>query len=125
MVFPLPILWKLKISPLRKYSIMAIFAVGTICIITSIIRVAQIHDRSGSRQPSPSWLALWAMIETAIGRASADGHLPLILSLTAASCGCRLPAYFRPTLSVPKTEQSGLLKFPLPTEELTTQRVPK
>lgn len=66
MLFPLPTLWKLKMSPLRKYSIMAIFGVGTICIVTSIVRVAQIRSKSGSKQPSPSWLELWAMVEAAV-----------------------------------------------------------
>ena len=68
MTFPLPTLWKLKMSPLRKYSIMAIFGVGTICIITSIVRVAQIRSKSGSKQPSPSWLELWALVEAAVGK---------------------------------------------------------
>lgn len=68
LIFPLRILWRLQLSPLRKYSIMAIFGVGTICIIASIIRVVQIQSKSGSKQPSPSWLEVWAMVEAAIGK---------------------------------------------------------
>lgn len=68
MILPLQILWRLQLSPMRKYSIMAIFGVGTICIITSIIRVVQIRSQSGSKQPSPSWLELWAMVEAAVGK---------------------------------------------------------
>ncbi|KAL8822429.1 MAG: hypothetical protein Q9191_006835 [Dirinaria sp. TL-2023a] len=45
---------------------MAVFGVGTICIVTSIVRVAQIRSKSGSKQPSPSWLELWAMVEAAV-----------------------------------------------------------
>lgn len=68
MIFPLRILWKLKMSPLRKYGIMSLFGVGILCIITSIIRVVRIQARTGSKQPAPPWLELWAMIEASIGQ---------------------------------------------------------
>ncbi|KAL8991929.1 MAG: hypothetical protein Q9169_007521, partial [Polycauliona sp. 2 TL-2023] len=66
MVFPLQILWNLQLNRTRKISIMAIFGVGIVCIITSIIRVANIHSRAQSSQPAPSWLMLWAVIEAAV-----------------------------------------------------------
>ncbi|KAI4233166.1 MAG: hypothetical protein L6R40_007168 [Gallowayella cf. fulva] len=66
MIFPLRILWNLKLSLVRKISIMAIFGVGVVCILTSIIRVSQISSRAKSRQPSPSWLIVWAIVEAAI-----------------------------------------------------------
>ncbi|KAL8724990.1 MAG: hypothetical protein Q9166_007639 [cf. Caloplaca sp. 2 TL-2023] len=66
MVFPLRVLWNLKLDTVRKLSIMAIFGVGIICIITSIIRVAQIHSKAKAKQPSPSWLIVWAVIEASI-----------------------------------------------------------
>lgn len=68
MIFPLRILWNLKLSLVRKISIMAIFGVGVVCILTSIIRVSQISSRAKSRQPSPSWLIVWAIVEAAIGK---------------------------------------------------------
>ncbi|KAL8672242.1 MAG: hypothetical protein Q9168_003289 [Polycauliona sp. 1 TL-2023] len=45
---------------------MAIFGVGIVCIITSVIRVANIQSQARSSQPAPSWLILWAVIEAAI-----------------------------------------------------------
>ncbi|KAL8695599.1 MAG: hypothetical protein Q9224_003310 [Gallowayella concinna] len=66
MIFPLRILWNLQLNLIRKISIMAIFGVGLVCIITSIIRVAQIHSKAQSKQPSPSWLIVWAIIEASI-----------------------------------------------------------
>lgn len=67
MVFPLRVLWNLKLSPLRKLGIMSVFGVGILCMVTSTIRVAQIRAKSGTKQPSPSWLEVWAMVETGIG----------------------------------------------------------
>ncbi|KAI4271822.1 MAG: hypothetical protein L6R38_006767 [Xanthoria sp. 2 TBL-2021] len=67
MIFPLRILWNLRLNRVRKLSIMAIFGVGIVCIITSIIRVANIHSKAQSSQPAPSWLMLWAVVEAAIG----------------------------------------------------------
>ncbi|KAI4223306.1 MAG: hypothetical protein L6R36_005510 [Xanthoria steineri] len=66
MIFPLRILWSLRLSRVRKVSIMAVFGVGIICIITSIVRVTNIHKRAHASQPAPSWLILWAVIEAAI-----------------------------------------------------------
>ena len=79
MIFPLQILWKLKIGRLRKYSIMALFAVGTLCIITSILRIVKIHAKSGWNQATPSWLMLWAMIEAAIGMFRSVPRSPSLL----------------------------------------------
>ena len=68
MLFPLQILWNLRLDRVRKLSIMAIFGVGIVCIVTSTIRVANIHSRTQGSQPAPSWLMLWAVIEAAIGK---------------------------------------------------------
>ncbi|KAL8919906.1 MAG: hypothetical protein Q9172_004754 [Xanthocarpia lactea] len=66
MMFPLRILWNLQLNRIRKLSIMAIFGVGIVCIITSIVRVANLHSKAQSSQPSPSWLILWAVVEASI-----------------------------------------------------------
>ncbi|KAL8812128.1 MAG: hypothetical protein Q9200_001272 [Gallowayella weberi] len=66
MIFPLRILHMLQLGRIRKISIMAIFGVGMICIVTSIIRVTQIHSKSRSKQPSPSWLIVWAIVEASV-----------------------------------------------------------
>ena len=71
MLFPLQILWNLRLNRIRKLSIMAILGVGIVCIFTSIIRVANIHSRTQASQPAPSWLVLWAVIEADIGKTTA------------------------------------------------------
>ena len=68
MMLPLRILWRLRLSLIRKICIMAVFGVGTICIITSTIRVIQIQSDSKSKQPSPSWLMVWAQVEAGVGK---------------------------------------------------------
>lgn len=123
MIFPLPTLWKLKMSPLRKYSIMAIFGVGTFCIITSIIRVVQIRSKSGSKQPSPSWLELWAMVEAAIGELYHQGcswyatNVDLIFS-----CCCSVPSNLWAPSPINKAQQSWLLKFVFPIQVWSPQQ---
>ncbi|KAL8950597.1 MAG: hypothetical protein Q9222_003377 [Ikaeria aurantiellina] len=66
MIFPLRLLWNLQLNLIRKISLMAIFGVGIICLVTSTIRIVQIQSKSNSKQPSPSWLEVWAIIEAAI-----------------------------------------------------------
>jgi hypothetical protein len=71
MILPIRMIWNLQIPRRQKQSIGAIFGVGVICIIVAIIRVVQIGVKSRSDStPSSSWLALWAMIEAAIGTSS-------------------------------------------------------
>jgi len=82
MILPLRMIWNLQIPRAQKQSIAGIFCIGVICIIGAIVRVVQIGVKSGSDStPSSSWLALWAMIEAAIGTWS--GFFP--------SAFCRFP----------------------------------
>ena len=65
-LFPARVLWNLQMTKAKKYSVMAVFAVGSLCIVTATIRVASITAATGAGMPSPSWLMTWAMVETAI-----------------------------------------------------------
>jgi hypothetical protein len=68
MILPIRMIWNLQIPRAQKQSIGGIFGVGVICIVAAIVRVIQIGVKSRSNStPSSSWLALWAMIEAAIG----------------------------------------------------------
>ncbi|KAJ6094948.1 hypothetical protein N7467_002461 [Penicillium canescens] len=70
MALPLCLIWNLKMKPKQKMSIGGLFCFGWICIIVSTIRVVQLEAVNGV--PGPSWLAMWATIEAAIGKASVD-----------------------------------------------------
>ncbi len=84
MMFPLRILWNLQLNRIRKLSIMAIFGVGIVCIITSIVRVANLHSKAQSSQPAPSWLILWAVVEASIGKRCIGTNSQSMLT----GCGC-------------------------------------
>lgn len=54
----------------EKVGIGATFAVGTLSIVASTVRVVSIGSKSGNDStPSSTWLALWGMVEGAIGEA--------------------------------------------------------
>jgi hypothetical protein len=58
---------KLKLNRVRKASIIAIFSVAGICICVASLRVANVGQTDRNKPPSPSWLALWGMIEASVG----------------------------------------------------------
>ncbi|KIW75663.1 hypothetical protein Z517_10405 [Fonsecaea pedrosoi CBS 271.37] len=67
MFLPLRLIWKLQRPKSQKVGIGALFCVGLICIIFATIRVVQIGVKTeGHSTPSSSWLALWAIVESAV-----------------------------------------------------------
>ncbi|KIX97937.1 uncharacterized protein Z520_06015 [Fonsecaea multimorphosa CBS 102226] len=67
MFLPLRLIWKLQRPTAQKVGIGALFCVGLICIIFATIRVVQIGVKTqGHSTPSSSWLALWAIVESAV-----------------------------------------------------------
>ncbi|KAL8865371.1 MAG: hypothetical protein Q9198_009352 [Flavoplaca austrocitrina] len=90
MLFPLQILWNLRLDRVRKLSIMAIFGVGIVCIVISTIRVANIHSRTQASQPAPSWLMLWAVIEAAI---EAISEAPPLATNSGTASECKAMGY--------------------------------
>lgn len=67
MAFPIKLIWNLQMPRAQKFSIMALFGLGFVCILFAIVRVVQIGVKANnSSTPSSSWLALWAVIECSI-----------------------------------------------------------
>ncbi|KAF2139550.1 uncharacterized protein K452DRAFT_62192 [Aplosporella prunicola CBS 121167] len=67
MALPIRLIWNLQMPRMEKAGIGALFCTGFVCIIIAIIRVVQIGTRAGNNStPSSSWLALWAIVESAI-----------------------------------------------------------
>ena len=63
MALPLRVVMGLRVSRRDKLSLIALFAVGVVAIIFSMIRAFLIYAKTGSTTPSPAWLGLWAVIE--------------------------------------------------------------
>ena len=51
----------------QKIAVIALFASGFVCIGFATLRVVQIGIKTGnSASPSPTWLAIWTFVESAI-----------------------------------------------------------
>jgi hypothetical protein len=68
MALPMRLLWNLRITRAEKISVACIFGVGVICMIFAIIRIISISEKAETGQASPTWLALWAVIEDSVGK---------------------------------------------------------
>ena len=68
MALPMRLLVNLRISRAEKISVACIFGVGVICMIFATIRVISISEKAATGQASPTWLALWAVIEDSVGK---------------------------------------------------------
>ncbi|KAF2026756.1 hypothetical protein EK21DRAFT_103018 [Setomelanomma holmii] len=67
MAFPIKLVWNLQMARGQKIGIIALFGSGFVCIAFATIRVIQIGMKTGGNtSPSPTWLALWTIIESAI-----------------------------------------------------------
>ncbi|ETN43879.1 uncharacterized protein HMPREF1541_11010 [Cyphellophora europaea CBS 101466] len=67
MFLPIGLIWNLQRPTLQKVGMGVLFGIGWICIAMAIIRVVQIGSKAGNAStPSSSWLAFWAIIESAI-----------------------------------------------------------
>ncbi|KAM0279908.1 hypothetical protein ACHAQH_004349 [Verticillium albo-atrum] len=70
MLLPLGLIRNLQMHKSRKLSIAALFCLGWVCVAVSTVRVAYLGRNAveGSfKQPATSWLALWGIVESAIG----------------------------------------------------------
>jgi hypothetical protein len=68
MLLPIGLIRNLQIPFVRKIQIGGLFALGTLVIIASIIRVVQVGATTGASNNTPSltWLALWSIIESSL-----------------------------------------------------------
>lgn len=54
---------------MEKVALSSIFGVGLVCVVMAIVRTVSVGMESRSdNTPSSSWLMLWGLIETAIGK---------------------------------------------------------
>ncbi|OJD25396.1 hypothetical protein ACJ73_03232 [Blastomyces percursus] len=68
MILPVRLIFNLRISRARKFAAAAMFSVGVLCMITSIIRLVQIGSKTGVQNPNVQWISLWGSIEaTTVG----------------------------------------------------------
>lgn len=56
----------------KKIGILLLFASGVVCILFSVLRVAQVASNASKPEVKempldPTWLAIWGMVESSIG----------------------------------------------------------
>lgn len=67
MALPIKLVWNLQMARVQKVAVIALFASGIVCMAFATLRVVQIGIKSeNSTAPSPTWLALWTIVENAI-----------------------------------------------------------
>jgi hypothetical protein len=75
MFLPLALIRNLQMHWKRKLTVALLVGLGWVCIATATIRAAylgsdvtqRVNEGARFKVPSPPWLALWAMVEAAIG----------------------------------------------------------
>ncbi|KLJ11062.1 hypothetical protein EMPG_13641 [Blastomyces silverae] len=63
MILPVRLILNLRISRARKLAAAALFSVGVLCMIASIIRLVQIGSKTGVHNPNVQWISLWGSVE--------------------------------------------------------------
>jgi hypothetical protein len=67
MFLPIGLIWNLQRPLVQKVGMGILFGIGWVCIAMAIVRVVQIGSKANSSStPSSTWLAFWAVIESAI-----------------------------------------------------------
>jgi hypothetical protein len=72
MALPIKLTWNLQIFRGKKVDILLLFAGGVVCTLFAGLRVIQVAinaaEPEADDQPlDPTWLAIWGMVECAIG----------------------------------------------------------
>ena len=71
MFLPLGLIRNLQMHWKRKLTIAGLFCLGWVCIAVSTIRATYLgHNNAAGqnfKQPSTAWLAVWGIVEAAIG----------------------------------------------------------
>ena len=76
MFLPIGLIWRLQMPLKQKLGLGALFGLGWVCIVVAIIRVKQLGSTVHDSQPKTTWLALWGIVETAIGTRFPSSRLP-------------------------------------------------
>ena len=90
MLLPIILIRNLQLPRSKKLSIVALFSLGGLCMLASILRVVQVGKsaKAHSGPPPLPWLALWSIIESSI----------------AVIVGCG-PGFYRKATSVSRSQQ--------------------
>jgi hypothetical protein len=84
MALPIKLVWGLQMARSQKVAIIALFASAIFCIAFATVRVVQVGVKAGNHtSPSPIWLALWTVIESAV--AICIGCCPALTSIYHAA----------------------------------------
>ncbi|KAF3482012.1 uncharacterized protein GIQ15_04771 [Arthroderma uncinatum] len=102
MIFPLRLVFAMHISRAQKIRAGALFSVGMLCMITSIIRLVQIGSKTGVTNPNVQWFSLWGTVEATT--AIVVGCLPTFRLLFKARPGEAPPNY---SLKVPPSNSES------------------
>ncbi|ORX94634.1 hypothetical protein BCR34DRAFT_629167 [Clohesyomyces aquaticus] len=67
MFLPMKLVWNVQMPRAQKIGVIALFASGVVIIAFATLRVIQVGIRAGKHaSPSPTWLALWTINESAV-----------------------------------------------------------
>jgi hypothetical protein len=67
MLLPIRLVWNLQMARAQKIAVVALFSSGFVVVTFATLRVVQVGIKTGnSTSPSPTWLAFWTIIESAV-----------------------------------------------------------
>lgn len=141
LLIPVPVIWRLRLSPAHKVATIMLFGFGSLGIVGSILRVYQLHQlRQSTDATWTSVQSLWTTLEIAmfITCASVTGlkpffdakvspavsrMLPAAEALASAAAGPRTqPSWMRSVTRRLGRRSSGTVASRLPTLRLGTAR---
>ncbi|KAF7554389.1 hypothetical protein G7046_g6842 [Stylonectria norvegica] len=66
LALPIPMVIKLQIPRMQKFGLLGIFAIGSLTVVTSIVRVSILPQMLSSKDPTwvISWASIWIIIES-------------------------------------------------------------
>lgn len=90
-MFPIFMVGNLSMPLKQKISVVGVFALGLVCVVTATIRVFEVGKTINAvAVPDLSWLALWSVVEGSIGmshhlcyKSTSDSRLAIIVGCAA------------------------------------------
>ncbi len=113
--FPIPLLSRLRLNLVRKCCVMGIFCVAAICICVATVCVAKMASTTGSNQPSPTWMAIWLIVESAFGKFPSifsDKAVPDIGSAVVVGCLPTMGLLLPPVKYTSQPKYASAMKHP-------------